>query len=42
MQARRVQPALGRAFLALFGDDAGGVGRMGKRDRQHFLGGGHF
>ena len=39
---RRVEPALGGPFLALFRDDAGGVGAVGERDRQHFGGRRHF
>ena len=42
VQARRIQTAFGRALLALFGHDAGGMRRMGQRDRQHFLGRRHF
>ena len=42
VQARRVQPAFGRALLAFFRDDAGGVRGMGEGDRQHLVGGGHF
>ena len=37
-----VEPALGRALLALFGDDAGGVRRMAQRNRQHLVGRRHF
>ena len=40
--ARGVEPALGRALLALLGDDAGGVGLVGERDGEHFLGRGHL
>ena len=34
---RRVQSALGRALLALFGHDAGSVRFVAQRDLQHFL-----
>ena len=37
-----VEAALGRALLALFGDDAGGVGPVGERDREHLLGRRHL
>ena len=37
-----VEAALGGALLALFGDDAGGVGPVGERDREHFLGRRHL
>ena len=36
--AGRVEPALGGALLALLRDDAGGVGAVGERDAEHFLG----
>jgi len=37
-----VEPALGGPLLALFGDDAGGMGAVGKRDFEHLLGRRHF
>jgi len=40
--ASRVQAAIGRPFLAALGDDAGRVGTMRQRDRQHLLGRCHF
>ncbi len=39
---RGVEPAFGGALLALFGDDAGGVRLMAKRDGEHLLGRRHF
>jgi hypothetical protein len=42
MPARCIQPALGRPFLAPFGDDAGGVRPVAKRDCQHLLRRRHF
>ena len=39
---RRVDPALGRAFLALFGDDARRVRAVLQRDREHFVGRRHL
>ena len=38
----RVEAAFGGPLLALFGDDAGGVGAVGQRDFEHFLGRRHF
>ena len=40
--ARDLQPALGRAFLALFGDDADGVGFVAQGDFLHLVGRGHL
>ena len=37
-----VEPAFGRALLALFGDDARGVRAVAQRDRQHLGGRRHF
>ena len=37
-----VEPALGRALLALLGDDAGGVRAVAQRDREHLLGRRHL
>ena len=38
----RVEAALGRPFLALFGDDAGGVRAVRERDPEHLLGRRHL
>jgi len=40
--AGRVEPALGRPFLALLGHDAGGMGAVAQRDADHLLGRGHL
>ena len=40
--ARRVDAAFGRALLALFGNDAGGMRRCAQRDREHFVRRRHF
>ncbi len=37
-----IQPAFGGAFGAAFRNDAGGVGLVGQRDGQHFIGRRHF
>ena len=37
-----IEPALGGALLAPFGDDASGVRLVAQRNRQHFLGRSHF
>ena len=37
-----VEAALGGPFLALLGDEAGGVGAMAKRDLEHLLGRRHL
>ena len=42
MLAGGVEPALGGALLAPLGHDAGGVGAMRERDRQHLLGRRHL
>src|SRR3546814_11051751 len=42
MLPRGVEPALGRALLALFGDDARRVRGMAQRDCEHFLCRRHF
>ncbi len=42
MLPRRVEPAFGGAFLALLGDDAGGVRAVLESDCEHFLGRRHF
>ena len=39
---RHLQTALGGALLALFGDDAHGVGAVAQRDGLHLVGGGHL
>ncbi len=42
MQPRRVEPAFGRALLAPFGHDAGGMRFVAQRYLQHLLGCRHF
>ena len=42
MSADRVQPALGRSFLAFFRHDTGRVRRVAQGDIQHFVGRRHF
>ena len=42
MLPRGVEPALGRALLALFGDDARGVRAVAQRDRDHLVGRRHL
>lgn len=42
MHASGIQPALGGALLALFGNDARSVWTVAQRDLEHFLGRGHL
>ena len=42
MAAFHVEPAFGRALLALFGHEAGGVRARVQRDRHHLVGRGHL
>ena len=42
VQPRGIEPALGRALLALFRHDAGGVRLVAQRDGEHLLGRRHF